>query len=135
MKLALDSVLLGGFDSDAELLDTLQEYSSGWYIGLDTDPGWRQAVLGNTPALFSLGYDDNRVRRHSGRQIVPAGLEGRVADSGRAGIRYFFGTGGIGIQYLETGHSVSVFRYFPETGHSVSVLRYCISVLKEKTSV
>ena len=39
----------------------------------------------------------------------------------RAGIRYFFGTDGIGIRYLKTGHSVSVLRYFPKTGHSVSV--------------
>ena len=62
MKLALDSILLGGFDSDDELLDMLQEYSSDWYIGLDSDPDWRQAVLGHTPSLFSLGYDDTRVR-------------------------------------------------------------------------
>ena len=41
----------------------------------------------------------------------------------RAGIRYFFGTGGIGIRYLKTGHSVSVFRYLSKTGHSVSVFR------------
>ena len=46
----------------------------------------------------------------------------------RPGIGYFFGTAGIGIRYLETGHSVSVFRYFFKTGHSVSVFRYCISV-------
>ena len=49
----------------------------------------------------------------------------------RAGIQYFFGTAGIGIQYLKTGHSVSVFRYFSKTGHSVSVFRYCIPVLKK----
>ena len=42
----------------------------------------------------------------------------------RAGIPYFFGTGGIGIRYLKTGHSVSVFRYFRYFGHSVSVFRY-----------
>ena len=42
----------------------------------------------------------------------------------RAGIRYFFGTGGIGIRYLETGNSVSAFRYLPKIGHSLSVFRY-----------
>ena len=44
----------------------------------------------------------------------------------RPGIGYFFGTAGIGIRYLETGHSVSVFRYFPKTGHSISVFWYYI---------
>ena len=42
----------------------------------------------------------------------------------RAEIRYLFGSGGIGIRYLKTGRSVSVFRYFPKAGHSVSVFRY-----------
>ncbi|KAF0306514.1 Pecanex-like protein 4 [Amphibalanus amphitrite] len=60
VKLALDSILLGGFDSDDELLDTLEEYSTDWYIGLDSDPGWREAVLQHKPSLFSLGYDDSR---------------------------------------------------------------------------
>ena len=51
----------------------------------------------------------------------------------RAGNRYFFGTGGIGIRYLKTGHSVSVFRYFPYMSQSVLVFRYRTSVFKEKT--
>ena len=33
-----------------------------------------------------------------------------TSQSSRAGIRYFFGTGGIGIRYLKMGHSVSTFR-------------------------
>ena len=37
---------------------------------------------------------------------------GRKRPDGRAEIRYFFGTGGIGTRYLKTVHSASVFRYF-----------------------
>ena len=42
-----------------------------------------------------------------------------------------FVTGGVGIRYLKTSHSVSVIRYFPKTGRSVSVFRY----FRNKTSV
>ena len=93
VKLALDSILLGGFDSDDELLDTLEEYSSSWYIGLDSDPGWRQAVLDETPSLFSLGYDDTRVRSRESER------EGGVSVAGGASVRAG-GVRGIGVMVI-----------------------------------
>ena len=36
-----------------------------------------------------------------------------VYHSAELGFGTFFSAGGIGIRYLKTGHSVSVFRYFP----------------------
>ena len=39
---------------DACLLDTLKTLEEFWYLGMETEPEWRQAVRSNVPALFTL---------------------------------------------------------------------------------
>ena len=107
VKLALDSILLGGFDSDEELLDMLEEYSTAWYIGLDSDPGWRQAILDHTSSLFSLGFDDSRVRARDigdvkGKRLGYGILRVRGWDGGDLRVRGWDG-GDLGVRGWDGG--------------------------------
>ena len=61
-KLMLDSVLLGDIEDHDELEESLREFDTQWYIGVDGDAEWKAAVLDNRPNLFSLGHSNLQVR-------------------------------------------------------------------------
>nr|KAG5714579.1 hypothetical protein BaRGS_007025 [Batillaria attramentaria] len=51
--------LAGGIDDHEELEESLREFDSSWYIGLESDPEWKLAVLDNTiQPIFSLGHNN-----------------------------------------------------------------------------
>lgn len=52
-----DEGCLGEVESSEELADYLEEYDQKWCIVRDTDEAWEEAILANTPHLFSLGQD------------------------------------------------------------------------------
>lgn len=58
----VDKASLGPVEDFKELLNYLEEYENDWYIGLVSEKEWPQAVLQETPYLFSLGHDPNMVR-------------------------------------------------------------------------
>ena len=58
----LDSVLLGDIEDHDELEESLREFDTQWYIGVDGDAEWKAAVLDNRPNLFSLGHSNLQVR-------------------------------------------------------------------------
>uniref|UniRef100_A0A8C5N1Z4 Pecanex-like protein n=1 Tax=Leptobrachium leishanense TaxID=445787 RepID=A0A8C5N1Z4_9ANUR len=58
-KLMVDKASLGPVEDFKELANYLEEYENDWYIGLESDPKWQQAVLQEKPYLFSLGLDVN----------------------------------------------------------------------------
>lgn len=57
----LDSMLLGDIESHEELEESLRDYDKNWFIGRETDPEWKAAVLDNKPNLFSLGHNSLQV--------------------------------------------------------------------------
>ncbi|KAM3853961.1 pecanex-like protein 4 isoform 1-T3 [Vipera latastei] len=59
VKLMVDKASLGPVEDFKELLNYLEEYENDWYIGLVSEKEWPQAVLQETPYLFSLGHDPN----------------------------------------------------------------------------
>ena len=61
VKLAVDQVLLGEVSSLEELQAYMEDYQRDYYIGLETDPGWTEAILKSTPNLFSLNYIPTQV--------------------------------------------------------------------------
>ena len=52
VKLGLDQVILGDFDDN--LAAELDELDSDWYLGLDTEAGWKSAIAEEKPRLFSV---------------------------------------------------------------------------------
>ena len=58
-----DSAILGDIDSIDELQVSLEEYGRDWYIGLEDDDLWTNAVISEKPQLFSLGFNKTDVRQ------------------------------------------------------------------------
>ena len=56
-KLMIDQMLLGEITSEQEWQETLEEYDTQWYIGLEKEPEWTEAILNNTPYMFSMGHN------------------------------------------------------------------------------
>ena len=54
-----NQVLLGSFASHQELSDALSDLDDNWYLGLESDPGWEEAVLAEKMHLFSVAVADN----------------------------------------------------------------------------
>ena len=52
-------MLLAPFSSHQELSDGLTDLDENWYLGLESDPGWEEAVLAEKPHLFSVAVFDN----------------------------------------------------------------------------
>ena len=61
MKLMYDEGCLGEVESWDELADYLEEYEQKWCITRETEEAWRTSVLSNTPHLFSIGHDAEKV--------------------------------------------------------------------------
>jgi hypothetical protein len=57
VKLMYDSAILGDIDSVDELQVSLEEYDRNWYIGLENDDLWNDAVVSEKSQLFSLGFN------------------------------------------------------------------------------
>ncbi len=58
VKLALDQVLLGPYSSpDEELSEALSDLDENWFLGVETESGWREAVIDEVPNLFSVSVD------------------------------------------------------------------------------
>lgn len=68
MKLMYDEVSLGEVDDLSELTEYLESYSTDYFIGLESEKGWEEAVIMQVPHLFSLGQDPEKVKK---RIIVP----------------------------------------------------------------
>ena len=62
VKLMYDEVSLGEVDDFSELADYLESYSTDYFIGLESEKGWEEAVLRQVPHLFSLGRDPEKVK-------------------------------------------------------------------------
>ncbi|XP_026525962.1 pecanex-like protein 4 [Notechis scutatus] len=69
VKLMVDKASLGPAEDFQELLNYLEEYENDWYIGLVSEKEWPQAVLQETPYLFSLGHDPN-MGVYTGRMLT-----------------------------------------------------------------
>ena len=63
MKLMYDEVSLGEVDDLSELTEYLESYSTDYFIGLESEKGWEEAVIMQVPHLFSLGRDPEKVRK------------------------------------------------------------------------
>ncbi len=61
VKLMYDEASLGEVENWEELVDYLEEYERDWSIGSEKDETWEEAILSNTPHLFSLGQDLDKV--------------------------------------------------------------------------
>lgn len=59
LKLMVDKASLGPIEDFKELTNYLREYERDWYIGLVSEEQWKEAVLGEKPCLFSLGYESS----------------------------------------------------------------------------
>ncbi|KAK7104932.1 pecanex-like protein 4 [Littorina saxatilis] len=57
-KLMLDAALLGDIEEHEELEESLREFDSQWYVGMEGDAHWKAAVLENRANLFSLGHNN-----------------------------------------------------------------------------
>ncbi|XP_064484907.1 pecanex-like protein 4 isoform X2 [Ornithodoros turicata] len=57
VKLALDAVLIGSADNDAQLMEALEDLDSDWFIGMEGSSSWSEAVLKETPQLFCIFHD------------------------------------------------------------------------------
>ena len=60
-----DEGSLGEVENWDELAGYLEEYEQNWCIVRETEDTWNQAILANTPRLFSLGRDREKVRLDS----------------------------------------------------------------------
>ncbi|KAJ8290318.1 hypothetical protein GJAV_G00011360 [Gymnothorax javanicus] len=85
-KLLFDQASLGPVESPAELLRTLEEYEQDWYIGLVSERGWQEAVLQETPYLFSLGHDLT-MGTYTGRMLTLQEMLVQVGRLNREGVR------------------------------------------------
>ena len=56
-----DEACLGDVNGWKELLDYLEDYDKNWCIARETEDVWTDAILANTPHLFSIGHDDQMV--------------------------------------------------------------------------
>ena len=62
MKLLYDEGAIGEASNNDELYtDYLLSYDTSWYIGLEDDDEWGDAVLSHKPHLFSMDYDQETV--------------------------------------------------------------------------
>ena len=61
LKLMVDKASLGPIEDFKELTNYLREYERDWYIGLVSEEQWKEAILGEKPCLFSLGYESSMV--------------------------------------------------------------------------
>ncbi|XP_038192246.1 pecanex-like protein 4 isoform X2 [Arvicola amphibius] len=59
LKLMVDKASLGPIEDFKELTNYLREYERDWYIGLVSEEQWKEAILGEKPCLFSLGYESS----------------------------------------------------------------------------
>ena len=60
------SVSVSGDDygsDDSELRSALEDLDSNWYLGLEEEPGWQEAVLKQRPNLFSVSATDRQLFR------------------------------------------------------------------------
>ena len=61
MKLMYDEVSIGEMEDFSELADCLESYNTDYFIGLEDEEGWAEGVASQTPHLFSLGRDPEKV--------------------------------------------------------------------------
>ena len=61
MKLMYDEVSLGEVEDYSELAEYLESYDTDYFIGLESDQGWAEAIVSQTPHLFSIGRDSEKV--------------------------------------------------------------------------
>ena len=57
-----DEVSLGEVDDLSELAEYLESYSTNYFIGLESESDWEEAVVKQVPHLFALGQDPEMVR-------------------------------------------------------------------------
>lgn len=70
VKLMYDECCLGEAESWEELAACLEDYDQNWCIVVDSEEAWRTAVLANTPHLFSLGHDRDKVSVMRGKVVT-----------------------------------------------------------------
>ncbi len=75
VKLMYDEVSLGEVDDFSELAEYLESYSTDYFIGLESEKGWEEAVVRQVPYLFSLGRDPERVKIIVMHNHVHGGLQ------------------------------------------------------------
>lgn len=61
VKMVIDNVTICPIGDDADFYETLNEYKSDWFIGVEKDPEFSENLLQNKNYLFSLYKDDTNV--------------------------------------------------------------------------
>lgn len=61
VKMVVDNVTICPIGDDADFYETLNEYRSDWFIGVEKDPEFSENLLQNKNYLFSLYKDDTNV--------------------------------------------------------------------------
>lgn len=57
-KLAVDTVIIGEAETEAELAKILKEYDTRWYIGIEGSIQWNKCVIDEVPFMFSIAHDN-----------------------------------------------------------------------------
>jgi len=68
--MAYDSFILGSeFEENEDFMNALKEYEELWFIGLEEDDEWKDAILQETPNIFTLGKNEKDVSKKSKNYI------------------------------------------------------------------
>ena len=62
VKLMYDEVSIGEVDDFSELAEYLESYNTDYFIGLESEKYWEEAIAEEVPYLFSIGRDTEKVR-------------------------------------------------------------------------
>ncbi|XP_076800119.1 pecanex-like protein 4 isoform X1 [Clavelina lepadiformis] len=91
IKMMYDRVVMGTVESAGEeaydeMVTSLQEYDSDWFIGVEGSRGWEVAVSKGVSSLFSLSYDSNK-GEYSSRMLLRRKVETHVTRLSSAAVR------------------------------------------------
>jgi hypothetical protein len=70
VKLMIDQAILGEASSNEEFDEYLTEYEQDWYLGLEKDAEWKEAIFEGKSNLLSLGNNAIKVRRLIGASVI-----------------------------------------------------------------
>ncbi|XP_078483861.1 pecanex-like protein 4 [Ciona intestinalis] len=92
IKLLYDRVAMGTTDladdeDFAEVLTSLQEYQSDWFIGLETSTEWKTAVEKGISSLFALSHDGSLNGVFSARLLTRRPVETHLNQLSSAAVR------------------------------------------------
>lgn len=57
VKLMYDQISLGPAENYDELVEYFSEYDDDWYVGIESDPGWKKSLVDGNSHLFALCHN------------------------------------------------------------------------------